>query len=83
METRAGIKLTKKQAQNVKDLESLLKRWDKSLCINAMAGSLYVMLIGDTKQNSTPEFSETGGLNQDNIVEPFNNYRVNADGGDW
>lgn len=83
METRAGIKLTKKQEQNVKDLNLLLKRWDKKLSLNAMAGTLYVMLLGDTKQNPTPEMSDTGGYNTDNIVDDLNSQGVSADGGDW
>lgn len=83
MQTIAGIKLTKKQEKNVKDLEKLLKGWDKSLCINSMAGSMVVMLLGDTKQNPTPEMSSTGGHNPDNIVGSFNNHGVLCDGGDW
>lgn len=83
METRAGIKLTKKQEENVKALEKLLKVWDKNLCINSIAGSLTIMLRGDTKQNETPEISDTGGFNPENIIEPFNNNQVLSDGGDW
>ena len=75
--------MTEKQKKNVKDLEKVLKGWDKDLCINAIAGVLTIMLRGDTKQNKIPEMSETGGFNQKNIIEPFNNYQVLADGGDW
>jgi hypothetical protein len=83
METRGGVLLTKKQEACVNKLSKLLKTWDKNLAINAIAGNLTVMLLGDTKQNPIPEMSDTGGFNQDNIVDDFDNNNVNADGGDW
>lgn len=81
METNAGILLTKKQEKNIKDLDKILSEWDKSLCINAIAGVLHVMLLGDTKQNPIPEISTTGGFNPDNII--YSNSKIHADGGDW
>jgi hypothetical protein len=81
METSAGVKLTEKQIKQVKAFEKLMKDWDKNLCINAIAGKLIIMLLGDTKQNPTPELSGTGGFNPDNCIIDFPN--INADGGDW
>jgi len=81
METRAGIKLTEKQIKNIESLDRLLRKWDKELCINCIAGTLHVMLLGDTNQNPNPEMSGTGGFNPDYIV--YTNVTVNADGGDW
>lgn len=83
MKTRGGVKLTKKQIENIKDLEELLKRWDKYLQLNSMGGNLYVMLSPNAKNNTENEFNENGGRNQQNIIDDFNNYRVSSDGGDW
>ncbi|ELY2011316.1 hypothetical protein SL057_002386 [Flavobacterium psychrophilum] len=81
METDSGVKLTKKQIKNINDFEKLMKEWDKNLCINAIAGKLHIMLLGDTKQNPTPELSDTGGFNPDNCIVDFP--KITADGGDW
>jgi hypothetical protein len=81
METYAGIKLTEKQIKQVKAFEKLMKDWDRNLCINAIAGKLHIMLLGDTKQNPIPELSDTGGFNPDNCIVDFP--KILADGGDW
>ena len=82
METKAGIHLTEKQIKNVKSLDRLLKKWDKDLCINCVAGTLYVFLKGNTAQNPVPELSDTGGFNPSNVVYMDSNC-ILADGGDW
>jgi len=81
METRNGVLLTDEQTKLVKSMDRLLKRWDKNLAINCVAGTFHIMLIGDTEQNPNPEMSDTGGFNPDNIA--YTNISVNADGGDW
>jgi len=81
METNAGIKLTEKQIKQINSFKGLMKDWDRNLCINAIAGKLHIMLLGDTKQNPISELSDTGGFNPENCIIDFNN--VNADGGDW
>jgi len=81
METNAGIKLTDKQIKQVKSFQRLIKNWDENLCINAIAGVLHIMLLGDTQQNPIPELSDTGGFNPENCIISFND--VNSDGGDW
>lgn len=58
-----------------------MSRWDKDLCINAIAGNLTIMLRGGTKQNNVSEMSETGGFNPDNVVQTF--IQIESDGGDW
>ena len=82
MKTRGGVKLTKKQEQNVKDLNELMKRWDKHLELNSMAGTLYVMLDSYSKNNQ-PRMKKLGGLNHLNVVDDFNGNGVSSDGGDW
>lgn len=79
--TQAGIELTDEQCKLIDSFKRLMKKWDGDLCINSIAGSLTIMLIGDTEQNKTPEMSNTGGFNQDNIVIMFN--EILSDGGDW
>jgi hypothetical protein len=81
METYGGVKLTKKQIKQVKSFERLMKDWDRNLCINAIAGKLHIMLLGNTKQNPTPEMSDTDGFNPDNCIIDFP--EIIADGGDW
>jgi len=83
METNAGIKLTDKQIKNVKSFQRLMKNWDDNLALNAIAGKLHIMLIGDTEQNPTPEMSDTGGFNDDNTIIDFHTGSPSADGGDW
>ena len=81
MNTDAGVKLTKKQIANINSFEKLMEKWDKDLCINAIAGVLTIMLRGDTKQNPIPEMSNSGGFNPENQVIRF--LDVLSDGGDW
>ena len=81
METEAGIKLTEKQTKQVKAFEKLMKSCDDNLCINCIDGTLYIMLLGDTKQNPIPEISSNGGFNSDNCIVSFP--KINADGGGW
>lgn len=84
METKAGVELTKEQIKLVKQFQGLMKKWDKNLCLNAMAGVLHITLLGDTKQNKEPEYTDRGGLNPDNCIVDFSTYRnVLSDGGDW
>jgi len=81
MRTDAGIELTEKQIKQVKSFERLMKKWDKNLCINSIAGVLHIMLLGDTNQNPFPEISDTGSFNYDNQIISFQD--VKSDGGDW
>jgi len=82
MQTKAGIKLTKKQIKQVKALQKLAKDWDDSIWIYAAAGTLYVMLEGGTEQNPNPKLTKHGGgVNQANIIEAIDN--IQSDGGDW
>ena len=81
--TNAGVELTKEQCKLLSSFERLMKKWDKDMCINAIAGNLEIMLLGDTNQNPTPELSQTGGFNPDNLIDHVNFSNVNADGGDW
>lgn len=83
-ETRVGIVPNDKEQKLIADFEKLMKRWKKDgkqIAINAVAGVLTLMYIGDTKSNPTPEMSETGGFNPDNIIVEF--MGVMSDGGDW
>lgn len=83
METDAGIKLTEKQIKQVKSFKRLMKDWDRSLCLYAIAGKLHIMLLGDTEQNPIPEKSDTGGFNPLNEIIDFHSGKPIADGGDW
>lgn len=83
METEAGVKLTQKQIKNIESLKRLMKNWDKNLCLNAIGGKLHIMLLGGTKQNPTPEMSDSGGFNPDNCIMDFHTGEPYADGGDW
>lgn len=83
-ETQAGIVPNEKEQKLITDFSKLMKRWGKdgrNLCINAIAGQLTIMYLGDTKSNPEPEMSNTGGFNHDNIIATF--LDVNSDGGDW
>jgi hypothetical protein len=82
-ETSAGVELTEEQCKLVDSFKSLMKKWDRNICINAIAGQLTLMLLGDTEQNPTPEMSNTGGFNEDNIIEGLNFHDILSDGGDW
>ena len=81
--TSEGIELTEEQCKLIDSFKRLMKKWDRDICINAIAGSLHLMLLGDTKQNPTPEMSDTGGFNQGNLIEPLTFSNIIADGGDW
>jgi len=81
-ETQAGIELTDEQCKLIASFERLMKKWDKDICINAIARSLHLMLLGDTPKNETPEMSDSGGFNPDNIINT-NVFDVRSDGGDW
>ena len=83
METEGGVKLTKKQIKNVEDFKKLMNNWDENLCLNAIAGKLHIMLLGDTKQNKIPEKSDSGGFNEKNCIYDFYSRKPFADGGDW
>jgi hypothetical protein len=82
-ETSAGVELTEEQCKLVASFERLMKKWDRNICINAIAGQLTLMLLGDTSQNQTSEMSDTGGFNPDNIIDSSNFNRILSDGGDW
>jgi hypothetical protein len=82
-ETSAGVKLTEEQCKLVASFERLMKKWDRNICINAIAGQLTLMLLGNTNQNQTSEMSDTGGFNPDNIIDSSNFNRILSDGGDW
>ena len=81
METEAGIELTEEQIKCIKSFKRLMKKWDKDLCINAIAGTLEIMLLGDTEQNPISEMSDTGGFNPENQIICFGD--IKSDGGDW
>lgn len=81
--TNAGIELTDEQCRLVASFERLMKKWDKNICINAIAGQLTLMLLGDTEQNPTPEMSKQEGFNPDNIIEDLLFIGILSDGGDW
>lgn len=83
MKTAAQINLTEKQIKNIKDFEKLMKNWDRNLCLNAIAGKLHIMLLGDTEQNPIPEMSDTGGFNPKNDIISFSTGFPISDGGDW
>ena len=82
-ETAAGIELTEEQCKLVSSFARLMKKWDRNICINAIAGQLTLMLLGDTDQNPIPEMSDTQGFNHDNIIEGLNFTDILSDGGDW
>jgi hypothetical protein len=81
--TQAGIELTEEQCKLVNSFERLMKKWNKNICINAIAGNLTLMLLGGTEQNPTPEIGGSDNFNINNVIDhkPFSN--VIADGGDW
>lgn len=81
METDGGVKLTEQQIKCIKSFSRLMKKWDKDLCINAIAGKLHIMLLGDTKQNPISEMSDSGGFNTKNCIIDYK--EILADGGDW
>lgn len=81
METKGGVSLTEKQIKNIKSLKRVLQDWDKDLSINSIAGTLTILLVGDTKQNHISDMSETGGFNPENEV--WSTGKVLNDGGDW
>jgi hypothetical protein len=81
MQTDGGIELTEQQIKCIKSFSRLMKKWDKNLCINAIAGQLTIMLLGDTEQNPISEMSNTGGFNDKNIIISYS--YILADGGDW
>tara|TARA_R110002072_G_scaffold286748_1_gene451865 strand:- start:753 stop:998 length:246 start_codon:yes stop_codon:yes gene_type:complete len=81
MQTDGGIELTEKQKKCIESFSRLMKKWDKDLCINAIAGQLTIMLLGGTEQNPISEMSDTGGFNDKNIIISY--YDIFADGGDW
>jgi len=82
-ETNAGIELTDEQCKLVASFERLMNKWDENLCVNSIAGNLNIMLLGGTNQNPIPEMSDTGGFNQDNLIDHKSFSNVKADGGDW
>ena len=82
-ETAAGVELTPEQCKLVASFERLMKKWDKNICINAICGSLELMLLGDTEQNETPEMGTSGNFNRDNLINHNSFADILSDGGDW
>lgn len=83
-QTRTGIECTPEECKLIDSLKRLAKKWEKDgerLWLYSASGSLNVMMHGDTDFNPTPEFTQYGGCNPDNIVTVING--IPNDGGDW
>lgn len=60
----------------ISDFKKLAKRCPKKLWLFSASGMLCVMKTPENGEQNT----ETGGVNQDNIIDTI---RIENDGGDW
>ena len=82
METRAGIKLTEEEIKLIKSAKRLAKKWRQTtdrLWLFSGSGTLHVMMY-EGITNPTPEHTQFGGVNPENIIEDID---IPNDGGDW
>ena len=71
------IVLTEKEKAAIRALDSLAKKWPKTLWLFSASGSLKVMRCGPNGEQMVGEF---GGMDDDYVVATIN---IPNDGGDW
>lgn len=77
-QTDAGTECTPEEDKLIDSLKRLAKRWHKDgsrLWLYSGSGTLYVMMHGDRKDNTTPEMNPNLGLNPEKHYNYYFRYR--------